>query len=140
MVDDEIKKDFHASSMCLVNESLNIVHRSVRAIYILIIGDVISHIHLRALIMRTDMDHVDSDIVQVVELRNDAGDVTNPVAVGVLKGSGVDFVDYGFFPPFMLIFIVIHAGGQNLLVDSTEIWEISLHQNEASRQKYDQSE
>ena len=81
MVDNEIENDFHASSMCLVNESLNIVHGSVRAIYVLIIGDVIAHIHLRALIMRTDMDHINSEIVQVVELRNDAGDITNPVAI-----------------------------------------------------------
>jgi hypothetical protein len=97
--------------MCLVNESLNVVHGSVRAIYVLIIRDVIPHIHLRTLIMRTDMDHIDSEIVQVVELRNDAGDITNPVAVGVFEGSGVDFLEHGFFPPFMLLFIVIHAGG-----------------------------
>lgn len=83
------------------------------------------------------MDHIDSEIVQVVELRNDAGDITNPVAVGVFEGSGVYFVDYGFFPPFLLLILLIHAGGHNLLVDGIEIWEVLPQQNEASSQEYD---
>ena len=96
--------------MCLVKENLNIVHGSVRVIHVHRIGEVKPHIHLKALRMGTDVDHIDSEIVQVLELRNDAGDINNPVAVGVLERSRVHFVDHGCFLPFMLIFIVVHAG------------------------------
>jgi hypothetical protein len=55
--------------MCLVKENLNIVHGSVRMIYVVTIGEVIPHIYLRTLIM----SYIDSKIAQVLELRNDAG-------------------------------------------------------------------
>ena len=35
------------------------------------------------------MNYIDSKIIQVLELRNDAGDITNPVAAGVLDGSSI---------------------------------------------------
>jgi hypothetical protein len=71
--------------MCLVKENLNIVHGSVRVIYVHRIGEVIPHICLRTLIM----NFIDSKIAQVLELRNDAGDITNPVAARVLEGSSI---------------------------------------------------
>ena len=71
--------------MCLVKENLNIVHGSVRVIHVHRIGEVIPHIYLKTLIM----DYINSKIIQVLELRNDAGNITNPVAAGVLDGSSI---------------------------------------------------
>src|ERR1700758_1734801 len=49
--------------------------------------------------MRAEPDDADAELLQIVELRGNAGQVADSVAIRVLEGARVDLVDHSFFPP-----------------------------------------
>ena len=67
-----------------------------------IIRDIIAHVYLRRLVNRTQPDDIDAQSFDVVELGVDSRQISDPVAVGVLEGCGVDLVDRGLLPPCSL--------------------------------------
>lgn len=99
MVDDQVEDDTHTACMCLVDQPLHIVERSVWRVHIFIVADVIPHIDLRAVVHGTDPDGINTNRADVVQLRYDALEVTYAIAVGVLEGGGVDLVDDTILPP-----------------------------------------
>lgn len=64
-----------------------------------IVADVVADIDLWRGVMWGQPDGVDAEGVEVGKAGDEAGDVADPVAVGVLEGGGVDLVDCGLFPP-----------------------------------------
>ena len=44
----------------------------------------------------------DTQTLDVVQVFNNALEVANAITVGVFKTSGINLVDYFFFPPFIL--------------------------------------
>ena len=71
---------------------------------VLEIGDVITHIDLGTLVVRTQPYDIDPKIPNVVEFRDDARDVANAVVVAVFEAGGIDLVDDAFFPPSSFVF------------------------------------
>lgn len=43
--------------------------------------------------------HIYPEIVEIVQLRDDAWNVADPVAIAVAEAGRVDLIDAGFFPP-----------------------------------------
>lgn len=99
MVHDQIHEQLHAPIMTALDESLDVRDRAVFFGNAVVIGDVVAHVHLGRLVRRTEPDDVHADVLDVVQLGDDAGDVADAVIVGVFEGGGPDLVDGAFFPP-----------------------------------------
>lgn len=99
MVNNEIHQQLHAAIMTSLNQPLHIRDRAVFIRNAVVIGNVIPHVHLGRLVRRTEPDNVHADVLDVVQLGDDARDVADAVIVGVFEGGGPDLVDGAFFPP-----------------------------------------
>jgi hypothetical protein len=71
--------------MSLANKSLHVLQGAVGRVYILIVGDVVAHVHLRAVVHRADPDDINSEASYVVKLGDDAWKVSDSVSIGVAK-------------------------------------------------------
>jgi hypothetical protein len=60
---------------------------------------VIAHIGEWAHVYRAEPDDIGAEVLDVVELAEDAREVTDAVAVGVKEGDGIDLVHDGGLPP-----------------------------------------
>ena len=65
----------------------------------LVIAHVVPEVGHRRAVDRREPDRVDPEAGDVIELRADAGEVSDPVAVGVRERARVDLVDDGRPPP-----------------------------------------
>ena len=99
MVDNEVKDDTHTTCMSLIDQPLEIFECAVWSIYVFIVADIISHVNLRTVVHRTNPDYVNTNRADVVQLRDDTLEVSYTIAIGVLKGSGVDLIDDTILPP-----------------------------------------
>jgi hypothetical protein len=78
--------------------------------HVLEIRDVIAHVDLWTLIMRTNPDDIHSKVFNIVELAYDAGDVAHAIVVAVFEAGGIDLVDDCFFPPPAFVLTPYHFG------------------------------
>ena len=53
--------------------------------------------------MRTKPDHIDAQLLQVVQLGGDAWQVADAVAIRVFEGSWINLVDDRFLPPLWFV-------------------------------------
>ncbi len=60
---------------------------------------IIPHINLRRLKDRAKPQRVHAQMLQIIELRYDPVDITDPIAVGVAERGGVYLVDDCLLPP-----------------------------------------
>ena len=65
----------------------------------MIVRDVITKVSHWTLVDGGQPDRPRPDVDQVVQPRGDPGQVSGPVIIGVLEGSGIDLVDDGVLPP-----------------------------------------
>jgi hypothetical protein len=104
MVDGQVEDNPHSPPVRLIDQSPTISQGAVRDMDILEIGDVIAHIDLRTLIVRTQPYNIHSKISNVVEFRDDARDVADAIVVALFEAGGIDLVDDAFFPPSPFVF------------------------------------
>ena len=74
MVDDEVEDDAHAAIVDRLDERLGICEGSERFVDILVVGDIVTIVDQRALVVWR-----------------------------VLEGLGVDLIDYALLPPLVLM-------------------------------------
>ena len=67
-----------------------------------IVGDVVAVVCVGRLEDRTHPDHVDAELLQVVELARDAAEVADAVTVAVLEAARINLVDDGVLPPALV--------------------------------------
>lgn len=84
MVHHQIHQKLHTPVMAALDQFLDIRDRAVLIGDTVVVGNVISHIDLRRLVGRTEPDDIHAQLLDVVELGHDAGDVADAVIVGVL--------------------------------------------------------
>ena len=70
-----------------------------------IIANVVTVIGIRRVIVRAQPDDVDAETLYVIELRRDALQISDTVAVRVLERPGIHLIDDGFFPPLRFVAI-----------------------------------
>lgn len=99
MINHQIHHILHPPHMQPVNQLLHIPHRAIRLVDLIVIADVVPHVHLRTLEDGTQPDDVDVESLDVVEAADYAADVAGAGAGGVEEGGRVDLVDGGFLPP-----------------------------------------
>ncbi len=93
VVDDQLDHHLHAALMGGVENLLEIVHGAVAGIDVDIVGDVVAVVAQGRGKERQQPDAGDAKILQIVQLREQAAEVADAVAVGVGEGPDVQLVD-----------------------------------------------
>jgi hypothetical protein len=83
VVRDEVEPDLNAAPARVRNEAVEVVARPVFGVDGEVVGDVVAVVDVRARKGRAQPDRVDAEPRQVVELRANAGEVADAVAVRV---------------------------------------------------------
>lgn len=119
VVDHQVQYTLHPPLMKPSDEIVDVLYSPVGRMDIAIVGNVVSHVDLRRLedCFLSTVDHiswvqdgltwtkpygVDSHILQVIELVDDATNVTPTIAVAVLKRGRVNLINGRLFPPAVL--------------------------------------
>ena len=83
----------------LGDEPLEVVQRAVARMDVLVVGDVVAVVAQRRRVERQQPERVDAELLQVVELLGQAGEVADAVVVAVEEGADVRLVDDGVLVP-----------------------------------------
>jgi hypothetical protein len=99
VVHDEIQNDADTALLALGDHAVEVGERAVHGVDVLVVGDVVTEIHLRRGEAGSDPYGIDAKIVQVCHLRGDAFQVADTVVVTVGKAAGVDLIEDRMLPP-----------------------------------------
>lgn len=100
MVYDQIHQDIHAAFFCLCDQAFHVLHCAEAWINVVIIRDIVSFIGKRGAVAGRKPDDVDTQILQVIQLADNTGNITDPVAVGIIKTFRINLICYFVMPPF----------------------------------------
>ena len=81
------------------DERVHVVERAEQRVDGSIVGDVVAAVGQRRRVERRQPDRVDAEVAQVGQLRPDARDVADAIAIGVGERADVDLVDDRVPPP-----------------------------------------
>ena len=99
VVDDELDDDLHVAAMGFGEEVLEVVEGAVAGVDVDVVGDVVAVVAEGRGEEGEEPEAGDAEILEVVEAGDEAGEVADAVAVGVLEGADVQLVDDGVFVP-----------------------------------------
>ena len=94
MVGHQVHDDFHVPGMHLGDKPLHVLHGAELVHDVPVVGDVIAVVVVGALVAGAEPDGVHAQLLQIVQLACDAGQVADAVAVGIHEAAGVDLVDH----------------------------------------------
>ena len=97
--DDRIDHHAQAEPMRLVDQRVEIGQRAEHRIDVAIVGDVVAEILHRRLEEGRDPDRVGAERRRCAAAADDALEVADAVAVGVLEAARIDLVDHRAAPP-----------------------------------------
>ncbi len=93
MVDDQVGDDPDTPRVRLVEQRAQVVDRPGLGVHRVEVADVVAAVHERRGIEREEPEAVDAQPLEVVELRDEPGDVADPVAVPVEEAADEDLVE-----------------------------------------------
>ena len=99
VVDDELGDDADAAVVRGLDEGLEVPGHAVGRIDAAVVGDVVAVVAQRRGIERHHPDRRGAEVLDVVELLRDAGEVADAVVVGVEEALDVQLVDDGVTVP-----------------------------------------
>ena len=99
MVHNEVEHDADAVVVACLDEGQGVGEGAVAWVDGFVVADVVAHVDLRAGVEGGDPDGVDAQVFEVGELRGDAAEVADAVAVRVFEAGRPDLVDDAVFPP-----------------------------------------
>ncbi len=99
VVDHEVDDEANAARLQPRHQRVEVRHGAKQRRHRPVVADVVTVVDVRAGVVRTEPHHVDAERRDVVELRHDARQVADTVAVRVHERAGVDLVDDRFLPP-----------------------------------------
>lgn len=99
MIHDKIHDVLHVTIMETLDQGLDIFHGPIWRVDAVIIGNIISHVHLGGLKDRRKPDDIDTEILQIIQLGNNTRDISNTISIRILEGGRVNLVDRLFPPP-----------------------------------------
>ena len=83
--------------LCLGDQAVHVVKIAEDWIDILVVGNIVAVVILRRTVDRGKPDGVDAQIFQIVKSADDAREIADAVAVGILKTLWVNLIDDCFF-------------------------------------------
>ena len=102
MIDDQIEYEFHSPEMDFGEQVVEIVHRAEIGHDPAVVAYVVPVVVVRRIVDRIQPDHVDAQILDVVQAGNDSLQIADAVAVAVHEAARIDLIDYGLFPPCVM--------------------------------------
>lgn len=93
VVDDELDDDADIALVGGVDEGSEILHRPIIGANIAVVGDVVAVVASRRRKERQKPDGIDAEGCDMIELLVQAGEVADPVAIGVVERLDVQLVD-----------------------------------------------
>ena len=99
MVRDEVQQQAQAQLMRFADQGLGLGHRAEARIDGAEVRYVVAAVTHRRAVPRVDPDRVNAELREIGQARAEAGDVADPVAVGVREAADVDLVDDSAAPP-----------------------------------------
>ena len=103
MVHDQVDDQSHVPRLDRCQHPVEVGHGAELLHHLAIVANVVSVVGVRRIVVRRQPDHVDAQLLQIVQARRDALQVADPIAVRVLKRARIDLVDDRFFPPLGLV-------------------------------------
>jgi hypothetical protein len=100
VVGHPVDQDAKAEPVRLGEQVVEVVEGAEQGIDVAVVGDVVAEVGHGRAVERRQPDGVDAEVDQVAQPSPDAGEVADPVAVGVGERAGVDLVDHGVLPPW----------------------------------------
>jgi hypothetical protein len=104
VVDHQFGDHAQAAPVRLVDEIAEVRHRAEGGVDAVIVGDVIAVVASRRRIERQQPQRVHAQILQIVELADQAAEIAHAVAVAVEKRLDVQLVDDGVLVPQRIFF------------------------------------
>ena len=101
VVHDEVEDHADPALLRFGDQAVEVGERAVHGIDLLVVGDVVAEVHLRRREAGGDPDRSNSEILQVVELRGDAVEISDAVTVAVGEAAGIDLVEDRMLPPLV---------------------------------------
>ena len=101
VVQHQVHDDANAVLLRVLLHLVEVGERAIDRIDVFVVGNVVAEIDLRRGIAGRDPDGVDAELLQVVELGGDAGQIADAVIVAVGKAARIDFVEDRMLPPLM---------------------------------------
>jgi hypothetical protein len=102
VIEHQIEHHAHAALVRLIQKDFEFFQSPVFRIHAGVIRDVIANVKLRRGEVRRQPQRIDAERLQVIQLRDDALEIANPVAVAIRKAARIDLVKHGGLPPFII--------------------------------------
>ena len=83
----------------LADEQAEVLARAVAGVDAVVVGDVVAVVAQRRRVERQEPEAGDAQVLEVVELLDQAGEVAHPVVVAVEERLDVQLIDDGIFVP-----------------------------------------
>ncbi|MDT4884309.1 hypothetical protein FQZ97_1204350 [compost metagenome] len=99
MVGHEVQDDLEPSRVGLLHQRIEAVQCAEARIDVAEIGDVVAEVGHRRGIDRRDPDGIDAERDQVIQPGADSAQVSDAIAVAVLKRARIDLIDDSALPP-----------------------------------------
>lgn len=93
VIDNQVEDDSHFSVMNLLYKALAIFESSIGLMDILEVRYIIAHIDLGTFVVWRNQDNVDAEVLDIVKLGDNTGNIANAITIGVFEGCRVDLVD-----------------------------------------------
>jgi hypothetical protein len=103
VVGHQVEDDTNAAIGCVSDELVEVVEASQVRIDVLVVGDVVAPVGVRRGEGRRQPERVDAELAEVIEVLDDAAEVTDAVTVAVRERPAVDVIEDGLAPPPLVV-------------------------------------
>ncbi len=102
VVDHQVHDDFQSPGVGLGQQAVEVGHGAELLHDGLVVADVVAVVVIGGAVHRGEPDNVDAQLLDVVQLAGDAGQIADAVSVGIAEAAGVNLVDDALFPPCLV--------------------------------------
>ncbi len=99
VVADQLRDHAQAAAVRLADEDAGVAQGAVGGVDVGVIGDVVAVVEQRRWVEGQQPDRRDAQVLEVVQLLRQTGEVADAVVVAVEEGADVDLVDDGVLVP-----------------------------------------
>ena len=99
MIYHQVHNQLHTSFVNPRQQSFKILHSAELIHDIPVVGNIIAIVVIRGFVTGRQPDHINAQFLQIVQLTDDPGQISDPVSVGIHKAAGVDLIYHRLFPP-----------------------------------------
>ena len=99
MVEHRVHHHLKAAFVALVQEPLEVLHGAEGRVYLSVVGDVVAVVVPRRVVQRRKPYGRRPELLYVVELRDDAGDIAHAVIVRIHEAERIYLINDRFFIP-----------------------------------------